>query len=531
MRDHMFAVDVGTGSARAGILHRDGTLVARATHPIIMAKPRENHAEHDSGDIWRAVCQAVRQAREQSGIPASSVAAIGFDATCSLVARDGQGAPVSVSTGGEDRFDTIVWLDHRAINEADFISRSGHRVLDFAGGSVSPEMQIPKLMWLKKHLPQSWQRAVYLFDLADFLTWKATGVTTRSRCTLAAKWNYLAHEAPGWQQDYLALAGLEDLPEKGGLSQPTLRPWQSIGTLSPQAAQELGLDTGCHVSAGMIDAYAGALGALGGCLSGDDPGRSAALVAGTSSCLVAFAREPLKGRSLWGPYHDITAPGYWLVEGGQSASGALLDHIVAMHPAGGVPEPSLHAKIIARVQQLRAVEGEAFAGRLHVLPDFHGNRSPLADPHAVGVISGLTLDLSFDSLCRLYWRTCVAIALGIRHVLDAMREAGYRPDNLHITGGHVHNPLLMELYADATGCRVVVPGSGDAVLLGTAMAAGVAGGVFADMSAAGAAMYRHGHIIEADPLRSAARADDYRCFLAMHRHRAELDSLAASPAI
>ena len=61
--------------------------------------------------------------------------------------------------------------------------------------------------------------------------------------------------------------------------------------------------------------------------------------------------------------------------------------------------------------------------RLHVLPDFHGNRSPLADPHALGVISGLTLDSSFDALCRLYWRTCVAIAFGIRHILEMMKQA------------------------------------------------------------------------------------------------------------
>ena len=79
-------------------------------------------------------------------------------------------------------------------------------------------------------------------------------------------------------------------------------------------------------------------------------------------------------------------------------------------------------RIAARVAELRAAEGDDLAARLHVLPDFHGNRSPLADPHAVGVVSGLTLDASFDSLCKLYWRTAVGIALGVRHVLEALNE-------------------------------------------------------------------------------------------------------------
>ena len=100
-------------------------------------------------------------------------------------------------------------------------------------------------------------------------------------------------------------------------------------------------------------------------------------------------------------------------------------------------------------------EGLALAGRLHVLPDFHGNRSPLGDPFALGVISGLTLDSDFDSLCRLYWRTCVSIALGVRHILETLNTRGYAIDTLHVTGGHTKNALLMELYADATGCTVV----------------------------------------------------------------------------
>ncbi len=194
--------------------------------------------------------------------------------------------------------------------------------------------------------------------------------------------------------------------------------------------------------------------------------------------------------------------------------------------AGCPPTTETHAKIIERVQELRALHGgPGFADRLHVLPDFHGNRSPLADPHALGVISGLALDSSFDALCRLYWRTCVAIALGIRHILEMMKEVGYELDTLHVTGGHVRNSLLMELYCDVTGCRVVAPETPDAVLLGTAMTAAVAGKLYPDLASAGPAMSSAGKERLPDATRRRDYDRDYRRFLALYRHREELESI------
>lgn len=525
MRDHVVAVDIGTASARAGVFDQQGRLLARAKYPIVMQRPRENHAEHDSEDIWHAACLAVREATTVAGIAPQRIAAIGFDATCSLVVRDTNGWPLTVSTTGDDCFDTIVWLDHRAIAEAEELSASGHRALSFAGGSLSPEMQMPKLMWLKRQLPQTWKRAGYFFDLADFMTWKATGSLARSRCTLAAKWNYLAHENPGWQDDFLSVAGLDDLLEQGSLPRETARAGESVGHLTPAAACDLGLDTGCCVSAGLIDAYAGAFGVLGGESEGSGLERGVALIGGTSSCIVSLSAEAKPGRSLWGPYYEAVLPGHWLVEGGQSATGALLDHVVRMHAAGGEPTAELHGRIVARINELRAEHQGVLAPNLHVLPDFHGNRSPLADPHATGVISGLTLDTSFDGLCRLYWRSCMGVALGIRHILETMGGYGYRFETLHVAGGHVHNPLLLELYADVTGCRVNVPQTQDAVLLGTAMTAAAAGGIHPSLLVAGRAMAAEGRERLPDPARTGQYDRDYRRFLAMVRHRDELSSV------
>ncbi|MBD0413629.1 FGGY-family carbohydrate kinase [Oryzicola mucosus] len=521
-RPYVCAVDVGTGSARAGIFDKSGHMLARAEHAIAIRKPLPDHAEHSSEDIWSAVCKAVRSTRERAGVAASEIAGIGFDATCSLVVLDGDGRPLSVAADGKEGWDTLVWLDHRALGESDACTATRHPVLDFIGGAMSPEMQTPKLMWLKRHLPAIWQQAGHFFDLADFLTWKATGSTARSQCTLTCKWTYLPHDG-GWKADFFEAVGLEDMRRRGGLPDQVSPVGASLGTLSPEAADALGLDTQCAVATGMIDAFAGALGVIGGHVDRHAQGHMA-LIAGTSSCVMSFSAEEIRAAGMWGPYVGAALPGLWISEAGQSATGALLDHVIRLHGAGGEPSPERHAAIIARIKALRGDNPE-FAADLHVLPDFHGNRSPFADPHARGVVSGLTLDASFDALCAVYWRTAVAIALGIRHIVEHMEASGHHIEMLHVTGGHTRNPLLMELYADATTIAVSTCGSEDAVLLGTAMNAASASGWFDDLASACKAMLPPQQVLTADPFRKAAYDRDYKVFLAMHRHRRELQAL------
>jgi len=521
------AVDVGTGSARAGVFDTAGHLLGRAEQPIAIQRPLADHAEHDSEDIWRAIGAAANAAREIAALPPESVVGISFDATCSLVALDGDDRPVSISSTGEDRWNTIVWMDHRALAEAEECTASGHVVLDFVGGVMSPEMEIPKLMWLKRHLPDQWRRYARLMDLTDFLTFRASDTNERSCCTVTCKWTYLAHEQPGWQGDFLHAMGVDDLFARAALPPIAASIGQPLGRLTQQAATDLGLTKACMVGAGLIDAHAGALAALGPHLG---KGRSSfdrhiGLIAGTSTCHMALSEKPRAVPGVWGPYYGAVIPDLWLNEGGQSATGALLDHILDWHGEGRALGKDRHGQVLARIDDLQKTEGEAFAERLHVLPDFHGNRSPLADPHAVGVITGLTLDSSVDSLARLYYRTAVGIALGTRHILEALNDKGYAIDHLHVAGGHTKNPLLMRLYADTTGCKVVSPAEEDVVLLGTAIVAARAAGLYPDLATAAVAMAHPGDVIEPAPGRRAGFDRDYRVFLTMHDQRGALDRL------
>lgn len=522
----VIAVDVGTTSARAGVFDAAGVMRARAEQSIDIERRGADFAEHRSENIWQAVCSAVRDAVLMAGIDPADVTGLSFDATCSLVVRDRQGDPLPVSDEAGEDWDTIVWLDHRAQAEAEEVNTSGHRVLAYSGGAISPEMEVPKLMWLKRHRPEIWTRVGHLFDLADFLVWKSTGSLARSQSTLTSKWTFLAHEQLGWQRDFLARVGLEDVLEKGKLPDVASPVGTCVGALSQAAAHALGLNPKCVVGIGMVDAHAGALGVLGAAAQDTaNIHRHLGLIAGTSSAVTALSLEPRPATGLWGPYFGAVLPGVWLNEGGQSASGAALDHIIGVHAQGVTPDRAMHERIIARILALRA-DGEVdIAPRLHVLPDFHGNRSPFADPRALGVVSGLSLDTSFDGLCRLYWRTAVAIALGVRQILETLNARGYAIDTLHVAGGHTRNALLMELYADATGCVVRELTDVDAMLLGTAMVAATAAGLHSSLPEACAAMQHASTPRQPNTSRKARYDRDYAIFLKLHAHRREIDAM------
>ena len=261
------AVDVGTGSARAGVFDLDGRMLGRAEQPIALNRPLPDHAEQSAKDIWSAVVGSVRAARASAGVDAEKVAGLSFDATCSLVALDHEDRPASVSTTGEDRWNVVVWLDHRAIAEAQTCTATGHEVLNSLGGTMSPEMEIPKLMWLKRHLPTAWARYGRVLDLADFLTFRACGSNARSCCTITCKWTYLAHEEPGWQDDFLTVVGLGDLRERTAVPARASAIGAPLGNLTADAAADMALTTSCTVGCGLIDAHAGALGVLGPALA------------------------------------------------------------------------------------------------------------------------------------------------------------------------------------------------------------------------------------------------------------------------
>ncbi|QFQ89616.1 carbohydrate kinase (plasmid) [Paracoccus kondratievae] len=476
------AVDVGSARARAGLFTLDGRLVARASRGFATIPGPDQQAMYHFAEIWQAVADALTEARHQAGVPPAQIGALAFDATCSLVVDAPGFSP-----------DVIAWHDHRAVAEAAELSRIPHEVVVRAGGSVSPEMQTPKLMWLKRNRPGIWATLNGVRDLCDHLTFRATGIEARSLCAAVAKWAWLPDHG-GWQQDLLERAGVADFPRPG----PVLSPGSRIGPLSPQGAAELRLKQETLVATGLIDAFAGALGAA--------PGMPA-LIAGTSNCVIAAGIGPRT--SLWGPYPGAILPDESVTEGGQSATGALLERLRALYP-----EPTDHDVILARI-----ASAPEPAADLHVLPDIKGNRTPFADPLLRAVIQGLTLERSPEALDALYWRAAVGIALGTRQVIAHM---GLIPQALAMAGGQARSPLLRQLYADAIGAEIHWQPE-DAVLRGTAIlaAAPLSGGVLAARDR----FARPIEVTKPDPAACIRRERDWRIFLRMQEQRAEIAAM------
>ncbi|HEX9792629.1 MAG TPA: FGGY-family carbohydrate kinase [Planctomycetota bacterium] len=491
-------IDVGTGSARAGLFDAEGRMVGTGAAAIKMWRPRANFAEHSSDDIWKACCKAVKAALKAAEAGKEQVAGIGIDATCSLVVVDAEGAPVTVDPGekgraGDDARNVIVWLDHRAIAQAERINASRQGVLRYVGGKISPEMQMPKLLWLKDELPKTWKRAAHFFDLPDWLVHRATGSTVRSLCTTVCKWTYLGHEGEGrWDRGFFRSIGLEEFLEDDFARIGTvIRPMgEKAGELTEAAARALGLRAGIPVSVAILDAHAGGLGVLGTPIGGVAPAAAdleqrLALIGGTSSCHMAVSAEPRFVTGVWGPYWSAMVPGMWLTEGGQSATGALVDRAIHGHALGPELEKrakaeatTVYALLNAHLEELAAdlPYPAALTRSLHVLPYHHGNRSPRANPRLRGMISGLGLDHSLDALAIEYLATIQAVAYGTRHILDSLQNRGFRISTLVATGGGSKNEVFLREHADITGCRIALPRESEAVLLGSAMLGAVAAG-------------------------------------------------------
>ncbi|MCM2473468.1 FGGY-family carbohydrate kinase [Rhizobium sp. CG5] len=486
---YLIGVDVGTGSARAGLFDLKGQMLSVAKRDITLFREAGSIVEQSSTEIWDAVCAIIREAVASAGVDPADVAGLGFDATCSLVVLGEGGKPLAVGPSEEPERDIIVWMDHRAIAQAERINAMGHDVLRYVGGRISPEMETPKLLWLKENRPATFAAAWQFFDLADFLTWKSTGDLSRSTCTVTCKWTYLAHEAR-WDASYFETIGLKELSDEGfaRIGTTIVEPGTRLAQgLTEAAAAAMGLKTGTPVAAGMIDAHAGGIGTVG---IGGAPSENLAYVFGTSSCTMTSTAEPVFVPGVWGPYYSAMVPGMWLNEGGQSAAGAAIDQLLSFHPAAS------EAMITARGQgkSLPAFMAEAagqkvtdaskaveLADGLHVVPEFLGNRAPFADPHARAVIAGLGMERDFDSLVALYVAGLCGIGYGLRQIIETQAKAGASVERVVISGGAGASPLVRQILADACGKPVIAPAAEEPVLLGSAILASVAAGAFPDV--------------------------------------------------
>lgn len=509
---YFIGVDVGTGSVRAALVNINGKILSVKIKQIKTWNPKPDFYQQSSEDIWESCCEVIREVKKI--VPKEKIKGIGFDATCSLVAVDGAGCSVSVSPDGNPEQNIILWMDHRAKKQANFINSLGHDILKNVGGKISLEMELPKLMWLKQNLnSQCWKKAEKFFDLPDFLTWKSTGCDTRSLCSVTCKWLYQVNssELGGWNKRFLEEIGLSELTDNNFIKIGSIikQPGEPCGNgLKADVAEALDLLEGTAVATSIIDAHAGGLGLIG-CSAPSIPQSITSrlpLICGTSTCHMAVSKEAVFVEGVWGPYWSAMVPGLWLNEAGQSASGCLLDHIISTHPASSRIKLDKGKHIVDYLNNLlkkmATRKGEAvdtLSKDVHVLPDFHGNRSPLADPTMKGMICGLTLCADEEQLAILYLATVQALAYGTKHIMEKMVDEGHETfSSVLVCGGLSKNLLFVQTQANVSLMPVLVPHEAESVLLGAAILGATASGVYDSVLSAIGSMAGKAEVISPD---------------------------------
>lgn len=485
---YFLTADGGTESLRARIYDLDGTCVASHAISYETAFSAGARAEQNPADWWANFVAASRAAIAEAAIDPARIEAIAYATTsCSVVALD---------EAGDALRPALIWMDVRASAEADAVLATGDAALALNGagrGPVSAEWMLPKALWLQRNEPEIFDRAHRICEFQDFLTFKLTGEWVASLNNVGLRWHY-RNDAGGWPESLLAASGLEALREKW--PSRVVPPGQVIGTLTSAAAEALGLSRDVRVVQGGADALIGMIG-----LGVARPGQLA-LVTGSSHLQFGVSQEPLAAPGVWGAYADIVYPGRYIVEGGQTSTGSIINWLGRL--TGGHDFEALNTAAAALPPG---------SDGLIVQDHFQGNRTPHTDPLSRGAILGLTLAHEKHHLFRAIIE---GICFGTKAILDAFARAGYEATEITAGGGAAASDLWLQIHADTSGLPLRVPASPDAPSTGSAILAAHGTGHFASIDEGISGMVRAGRTIEPDPANAAAYADLFQKYLALY---------------
>jgi xylulokinase len=412
----LLGVDIGTSSSKGVLARPDGEVVATAERPHELSLPRPGWAEHDAEGVWWADFVSIcRELLPQADEAPAAVCASGIGA--SLLPADEDGRPLRPAI--------LYGIDTRAEREIEELNeRYGQKDLLGRCGSVLTTQAVgPKLLWLRRNEPEVWEKTRKFFMANSFIAWRLTGEYvldhhSASQCDPL----YDVHEY-GWIADWS-----EEIAP--GLPLPRLLwPAEVVGEVSREASEITGLPVGTPVAAGTIDAWS-----EGASVGVQEPG-DLMLMYGTTMFMIEVLREPLSHPGLWGTTGIL--PKTHNLAAGMATSGALTGWLKKI--SGDMPYEELTRE---------AADVPPGSDALVVLPYFAGERTPLFDPRARGLISGLTLS---HGRGHLYRAMLEATAYGVRHIFEFMRDAGGGGERLVAVGGGTKGGLWTRIVSDVTG--------------------------------------------------------------------------------
>jgi L-ribulokinase len=498
--EYTLGIDFGTNSARALVVRcRDGaelgTCVAayRSGRHGVLLDPRDPHlARQYPGDYLVAMEEcvrgALRAARRARGFSPSDVVGIGVDTTgSSPIPVDRENRPLAMQRKWRNNLAAQCWLwkDHTSWREAARITEVAARMrpeyISKCGNRYSSEWFWSKIWHCLKVAPAVFGAAYSWVELADWIPSVLGGVpdpnlVVRGICAAGHKALY-SDEWDGLpDKKFLAaldprLAGLRDRLYAKAHDART-----AAGFLDPSWAARLGLTPGIPIAIGEFDVHYGAIAC--GIREG-----TLVKVIGTSTCdcaVVSSGKKVPDIPGICGIVPGAILPGYYGIEAGQSAVGDIFSWWIETICGG---DEALHASLTADA----ARQGPGESGLIAL--DWHnGNRTVLVDPRLSGLLVGTTLH---TTRAEIYRALIEGTAFGARMIIERIQEYGVPVRRIVCAGGIAEkNPLLMQIYADVTGCTLFVAGSSQACALGSAISAAVLAGAHGDFPAAQRAMVR-----------------------------------------
>jgi xylulokinase len=487
----LLGIDIGTYESKGTLTTISGQVVASAAAGHELAIPQPGWAEHDAEGVWWLdFVTLCRKLLATPGVEATQVVAVGVSAIAPCVLPiDSDGRPL--------RPGILYGVDTRASREIADLENALGREAIFAnsGLHLSSQAAGPKILWIRNHEPEVWRKTSMVLTGSGYLVYKLTGEKVIDIYTATAYAPMLDIQRREWNPDMTGpIMPLALLPR-------LIWSVDVAGHVTREASQQTGLVPGTPVIAGTADAASEALSA-----GLSHPG-DLMLMYGSSLFFIQKTSKLVSTERLWGAL--FLEPDSYAVAAGMSTSGSLTrwfrDNLAPEERAGeAAGGPNAYAMLADLAE-----ESPLGARGLVLLPYFSGERTPINDPQARGLIMGLTLS---HTRADLYRAILEGVGYGIRHNIDAMREEGVPPKRILAVGGGTQNPLWLQIVSDIAGIEQYVPDQNYGASYGDAFLAGVGIGLFEDTNQA-ADWVRYRTIVRPDP---AAR-EGYQPYYQIYR--------------
>lgn len=465
--EYLLGIDIGTYGSKATLITIDGSIHFETSVEHDLSVPRAGWAEHDAEEIWwHDLIGLCARVLEQNDVSSERIRAVSTSAIAPCV--------VPVDKNGRPLRPAILYgVDTRSVDEIDELTEilGTEWLLDHAGSNLSTQSAGPKIRWLQKNEPEVWKETARIETSTSYLCFKLTGNSVIDHYTAAFYAPLYDLNSLAWSPTAAAHICSRDL-----LPRPQWTTAQA-GEITAAAATETGLMEGTPVMVGTADAAAEAVSA--GVL---DPGELM-LMHGSSVFIIGISSSLPRGGVFWSA--PFLFPNTYALAGGMATTGAITqwfrrnfaDPIRPQSEQTNTDEQSSSSGTdIFRVMAEEAAHIPAGSDQLVALPYFSGERTPINDPYARGIIAGLSLR---HSRAHVYRALLEGVAYGVRHNLESLEESGSSIASITAVGGGTKNRTWMQIVTDVINRRQLLRTASGASH-GDALLAGVGSGLIAD---------------------------------------------------